>query len=355
MRLLWGALAVVVAAVLLAGCGEEDDATADKRLECPRQISAEMRGKRPQKPRDAWISLNRPMGPESVGILMAQERDYFADVGLNVTVTSAAGADGPLRYVWEEIIDFGLASQPEVVAAKEEGAPVLAVSSLIPQPTAAMIWLEDSEIDGVADLEGKTIAISGVPIQKDLLRYVLEGVGLTLDDVKVQRVGYELVPALAGGRADAVFAGSGNLEGAALEARGLKPVITPVRSLGIPDYEELVVVARADRAAKDPLLIRDFISAVARGNAAAVEDPEGAARLIERSIEADPAAGRRATEAGVEATLPLLAETGCMDPDQASDLVDWMHEEGLIRRAPPTPALLTNLYVSPQSPKAAAP
>ena len=37
-----------------------------------------------------------------------------------------------------------------------------------------------------------------------------------------------------------------------------------------------------------------------------------------------------------------------MNPEQAGDLVDWMHEEGMIQRRPSVSELLTNDYVAAQ-------
>jgi len=332
----------------MAGCGGGNEATADKYLECLRGTDAQTFEKRLQSPREAWVSLHRYMGPEVAGILMAEERGYFEDVGLAMTITSGNRPDAPIGYVVDETVEFGLAQQPQLVMAKEEGKPVIAVGALIPRATAAIIWLDKSRMNGIADLEGKTIAFPGLPSQRALLESLLKRAGLTLEDVDLRPVGYRLVPPLVNDRADAIFGGSGNIEGTALEARGLKPVVIPVGSLGIPAYEELVVAARADRAAKNPQLVRDFMSAVARGNVAAVEDPQGAVEAIEGHLEKDPTSDRKATEAGVEATLPLLAKTGCMDPERAARLAGWMSEQGLVRQAPPVSELLTNRYLKPR-------
>jgi putative hydroxymethylpyrimidine transport system substrate-binding protein len=331
MRLCVWMSAVGVAAALLAGCGGSDgDETVDKR---------------PQGPREAWITLDWHMGAENVGILMAQERGYFDDLGIEVTVTTPAGPNLPIKYVTNRTVEFGVSHLPQLAIARERGAPIVAVASLVPRPTMAMIWLKKSGIDGIADLKGKTVAIPGLPFQEDFLQSLLRRAGLTLDDVKVKRVGYELVSALASGRADAIFGGSWNIEGAELEARGLGPVITRAQSLGIPAYDELVLMTRADVVSEDPQLVRDVVSAMARGTAAAVEHPESVVRLIEKSGERDLRLTRKATEAETTKTLPLLSETGYMDRGQASDLLDWMQEQGFLQRALPTSALFTNGYL----------
>jgi putative hydroxymethylpyrimidine transport system substrate-binding protein len=155
-----------------------------------------------------------------------------------------------------------------------------------------------------------------------------------------------LVSALVSGRADAIFGASWNLEGAELESRGLKPVITRVQDLGVPGYDELVLIARADRVADDPQMIRAFTSAVARGTAAAVKNPKGTVNTIESAVESNPEADRKATEAEAEVTLPLLSASGYTSPAQMEHLVDWMHEQGMIKRTLPVSTLLTNDFVT---------
>ncbi len=326
-----------VALVACAGCGEAGQATevaAGTRSAAAAEVT-----------REAWISIDGYKGPQSVGILMAQELGYFEDAGVEMTITGAASPENAISYVAEESVDFAVTRQPQVILAREEGEPIVAVGALVARPTAALIWLRKSGIHGVADLKGRTIAIPGLFFQEDFLQNLLERHGLTLDDVKIAHVGYESARALAGGEADAIFGGSWNVEGAELAARGLKPVVVRAPSLGFPAYDEQVLAARAPWVAENGPLVRDVLAAVARGTAAAIEHPRAAVKAIEQSEEVDPTATPKVTEAEVEATLPLLSETGYMSPGQAEDLVDWMHAEGLIQRKVPASQLLTNQFL----------
>lgn len=326
---------VVGAAVLMAGCGGEGEVeTAEKPPERPRQSA-----------RPFAVTLDGFAGPENAGIIMAERLGYFEDVGLEVSASLPLTPVRPLKYAATGAVDLAVSYEPQLVLAQEEHVPVVAVGSLVSQPTAAMIWLEKSKIDGIADLRGRTIAIPGLNFQQDFLQSLLVRAGLTLADVKVKRVHYDAIPDLVSGRADAIF-GSWNLEGTELEARGLDPVITRVSSLGVPPYEELVLVARRDRLARDPQSIRDFMSALARGTAAALEkDPEVTTNVL---LDVSEKKNGKAMEAELEATLPLLSKSGRMSPERASELVDWMHEEGMIKRKPPVSGLLTNRYLEPQ-------
>jgi putative hydroxymethylpyrimidine transport system substrate-binding protein len=286
------------------------------------------------------------MGAENVGILMAEERGYFGDLGLHVWVITPASPEDTASYVAAGADDIGVTQEPMVVLTSAIGEPIVAIGSVIPGPTAAMMWLPGSGIADVADLEGKTIATPGSPFQPEILEQVLARAGLTPEDVEIVEGAYRLVPTLLNGDVDAIFGGTSNLEGAALEARGAKPVITPVRELGVPAYEELVVIARPRCVAKHPEMYRHFMTAVSRGTAAAERDPRGAVRVIEESLEKDPKATRKDIEAQVEASLPLFSENGHMELGKASDLVAWMHDAGMIERELPVRSLFTNDFLA---------
>ncbi len=333
-------LALVAIVFLLTGCGGGGDGadTASDTENVSRPDSN-------QPLREISITLNGYSGPENIGVVMADFEDNFQEFGLDLATYSPALPNRPVEYTANGSVDIGVTREPELVLAQSKGVPVVAFGSLISEPTAAMIWLEKSNIDGIGDLKGKTVATAGLPVQEKLLESILADAGLSLADVDLRDAGYNLVPALEKGRVDAIFGASWNLEGIQLEEMGLDPVVTRVQDLGIPDYDEYVVIARRDRLAKEPQLFRDFMAAVVRGTGTAIEDPDLAFEAVDEDVEADIRVSSEERELQVEATLPLLSEDGYMDPDQASRLVDWMHSEGLIRKKIPVSALLTDEYL----------
>jgi putative hydroxymethylpyrimidine transport system substrate-binding protein len=337
-------MVAAVVAVLLVGCGSGDNGGT---VEAPPNSPPKSRSE-DGKLRSIRLTLESYSDSENVGILIADQRGYFADVGLDVAVLAPVAADNVPEYVAQGVDYVGVLPQPQLVISRARGMPLVAIGSLVGRPTMAMIWPRQSKISGIADLKGKTIAIDGFPYEERFLESLLGRAGLTLDDVKVKSAGYLLVPALVKGRADAIFGGSWNVEGVELEARGLEPVITPVQRLGIPSYEEAVLITGRNRLSRNPRLIRGFMAAVARGTATALEDPEAAAEAIAISREE---IGRTAvpspalTKAKLEATLPLLSRAGRMSSGRAARLVGWMEDQGLIRRRVPPAALLTNRYL----------
>jgi ABC-type nitrate/sulfonate/bicarbonate transport system substrate-binding protein len=334
MKLCWSrALILGATAALLAGCGGgSSDGSAGSG---DRTLAQFVR-----------VVLDGRVGPANVGVRLAADNGYFSEVGFEAETGSPVGPNRPTSYVTDEVTELGVTQLPQLLVARDKGMPLVAVGSLVPQSTAAMIWLKKSNIDGISDLRGKTIAIPGVTFQEGLLEAVLRHAGLKPDDVTVKPVGYDLLSALLGGKADAIFGGSWNIEGAALEALGVKPVITPVKDLGVPAYDELVMFTRSDFLAENPDWVHRTLDAVIQGVAAEQEDPRAAAKVVEQSYESSPELSPPETQAAMEATVPLLTSTGGqIDAAHVRELARWMHKEGLIRREPSVSEVFTNDYL----------
>lgn len=318
------------AALLLLGCGGSgDESTAGETA----------RAGEPQgNLKKLQLSMEGYASPPDAGILLADRLGYFADAGVNLTIIGAIRPEYSIEYAAAGTSDVVVTQLPEVVRADAKGAQIVALGSLLTAPAVAMIWLPDSGIKSVADLRGKTIAVPGAIYQEAFLEYVLEGAGLTLADVKLKVVRHNSVQALTSGRADAAFGASWNVDGAALESRGLKPVITTATDLGIPDYEELVLTTRRDSFEKDPELYRRIVEEISRGAVAVEEDPEaGSEAIVDKTLELAPP---KPTLAGVEATAPLLSKTGEIDRAKLKGLIEWMYGQGMIERRVPVSRLI---------------
>lgn len=347
--------ALIVACVFIGGCGGSGGAGStatpkstrtSAQTPAEKTISLYAGEPSPTFPESLSVCLDGEMSAANIAIYMAEKKGYFADVGLKVGTGIPINPRRPVPYTSVYTSDIAVTQQPQAAIGKGKGAPIVAVGSLVSQPTAAMIWLKKSGIQGIADLRNKTIAIPGVPYQEEMLESILARAGIKPDEVRVKRVGYRLVPTLLEGDADASFGGSWNIEGALLRERGAKPVIKRVQELGVPSYDEDVLITRADRVAREPWVIRKFMSALRRGVAAVRRDPEYAVKLIESSTH-EFISSKRANRAQVRATLPLLSSTAYFDPARSRKLLTWMHGQGMIQQEPPSSQLFTNQYLTP--------
>jgi putative hydroxymethylpyrimidine transport system substrate-binding protein len=323
------ALALFALILGLAACGEKSDDTSGGQAE------------------PLSLTLDFYPNPDHAGIYMAQKLGYFADAGLDVSIHTPSDPAAPIKQVAAGQTDLAISYEPEVLLAHEQGLDVLAVGALVDRPLTSLIWLKKSGIQSIAGLRGKTIATAGIPYQDAYLKTILARAKLSPADVDTVNVGYGLLPALVGGKAQAMLGGFSNVEGVDLRLRGKDPVVTPVDRLGVPTYDELVVVANHKQLEEDPQKVRLFLGALARGTAAAVKQPEAATKaLLEANSDLDP----KLTRAEVAATLPLLSRRGEMNQAEWKAFIAWMQRNKLISGRPSTAEVLSDEYLAGEIP-----
>ena len=316
------AVALIAISLGLAACGEKSENVSGKS-------------------QPFGLTLDFYPNPDHVGIYMAQKLGYFDEAGLDVQIHAPADPSTPIKEVAAGSTDLAISYEPEVLLAHDKGLEVLAVGALVNRPLTSMLWLKKSKIKGVGDLRGKTIATAGIPYQEAFLKTILARANLSTSDVKAVNVGFGLLPALVGGSAQAMLGGFSNVEGVDLRMRGKDPVVTPVDKLGVPTYDELVLVGQRARVEEDPEAIRLFIAALERGTAAAKANPKAATAAL---LEANPALDPKLTEAEVKATLPLLGSPR-MNPAEWTRFIAWMGENELIAANPAPGEVLSNAYL----------
>jgi putative hydroxymethylpyrimidine transport system substrate-binding protein len=323
------AVALLALAFGLAACGEKSEVVTGEA-------------------QPLTLTLDFYPNPDHAGIYMAQKLGYFEEAGLEVDIQTPSDPAAPLKLLAAGRTDLAISYEPEIVLAHEQRLDVKAVAALVNRPLTSMIWLKKSGVGGVAGLRGKTVATAGIPYQDAYLKTILARAGLAQSSVKSVNVGFGLLPAILGGRAQAILGGFSNVEGVDLRLRGADPVVTAVDKLGVPSYDELVLVARGKQLEEDPQAIRLFIAALARGTAAAAGNPKAAAKAL---LEANPDLDPKLTRAELAATLPLLAPPrgkqpyGYMDPALWDEFVGWMRDNELIDDLPPAASLLSNAYL----------
>jgi putative hydroxymethylpyrimidine transport system substrate-binding protein len=319
--------AILATASVAAGCGSKSEGGARSG------------------PESLTLALDWYVNPDHAGIYEAIDRGYFRDAGLTVHPEVPSDPSAPIKEVAEGRADLAISYEPEVMLARDEGLPVKAVAAIVPQPLTSLISLPKAKIASPRDLRGKTIATAGIPYQAAFLHEMLAGAGLSESDVHVVDVQQGLLPALISGRADAILGGFLNVEGVDLAQRGLHPRVVPVDRLGVPTYDELVLVASSDEIDNDSRAIRLFIAALQRGTEAAAKSPNEATAAI---VHAGQGLAPKLTSAEVARTVPLLAQPGTghpygyLDPRQWTRFAHFMADHGLIKVLPSTSDILTN-------------
>ena len=317
------AVAVLAATLAVTGCERDEELTGESE--------------------SLTLALDWVVNPDHVGIYTGLANGYFGDAGLEVDPQVPSDPSAPIKQVAAGRVDLAVSYEPEVLLARDQGLDVIAVAAIAQEPLTSLISL-DAKVTGADGLEGKRLATAGIPYQDAYLEAMLRAENLPADSVRQVDVGFNLEPALLAGKVDAVLGMFRNIEGVDLRERKKNPTIVPVDELGIPTYDELVLVANASAVEEDPEPIRLFIGALERGTRAAIDDPKAATEaLLEASRDLDP----KLTQAQVDATLPVLLPAadrpyGYMEPTQWREFAGFFADMGQTQLRLGPDELLTN-------------
>ncbi len=265
------------------------------------------------------------------GIYRALAAGYYRQEGIDLQVVQPSATVEPLSLVAAGRAQFGLADGSDVASAIAGGGSQEAVMAVVQQPVGGLIGLASEHLRSPAQLQGRTVGITGVPSDRAVLDTEVAHAGGNPARVHVVTVGFNGAQALVAGRV-AAFTGFVPDDGVGLQVTGHP--ITPfwLYREGGPDYPGLVAFTTRGLAARDPALVRDFVAATVRGYEATLRDP---ARSLADLLRLNPSLPRALTAASLRAYLPLFDERGAVPfgrlaPAHVAEMSSWMAHYDLI-------------------------
>ncbi len=276
------------------------------------------------------VSLALDWYPNSnhAGIFYAKDKGYFLDGDLDVEVYTPSDPSSILQTVASGRDQFGISYQPDLLLARSEGVPVVAISSIVRTPLNSIMTLKKSGISDPSKLKGKTIGYPGIPLNIGILQSILEGQGLTIDDVNLVDVGFDLVPALLSSRVDAVIGAVWSHESILIELEGEGVNILKFQDWGIPEYHELVLVTSEKYLEENKEIVESFVKSFRKGFEGSIESNS---ESMESLISAYPEVNVELETEGIKLLAPLWIESmNSNNMDSWHKFGDWMKEKGLI-------------------------
>lgn len=311
---------LLIAIVLLSACGRQP--TAQQKVRLPMGYVA-----------------NVQFSP----FYVAKENGYFQDAGFDVSFDYRWETDG-IQLVAANELPFTLASGDQVIQARSQGLPVVAVASWYQDFPVAVVSLAETPLERPADLAGLSV---GTPETFGAsyigLQVLLKAGGLTEDDIDLQVIGYTQVAALTSGEIDAVVVYANNAP-AILETQGID-----FNALYVADYADLVsnvLVSNETRIEEEPEMVKAFVGAFLQGLEDVLADPETAFEISKSYIEGleENAETQRAV-----LTLSLdywrAPQLGHFEAAAWEQAVQTMQASGLIDSSVPIEPLYTNEFV----------
>ena len=280
------------------------------------------------------VLLDWFVNPDHGPLVVARDKGFFADEGLEVELIAPADPNDPPKLVAAGRADVAVSYQPQLHIQVAEGLPLRRFATLVATPLNCLVVLEDSPVQGIADLAGRKVGFSVGGFEDALLGAMLAGVGLGIDDVTLINVNFSLSPSIVSGQVDAVIGAFRNFELNQMDLAGRPGRAFYVEEHGVPAYDELIMVAHAERAgdAKFAALTR----ALERGVQYLVNHPaESWALFIEAYPELDDDLNRLAWRD----TLPRFAlRPAALDRGRYARFASFLAEQGLIAEALPADA-----------------
>ena len=224
-------------------------------------------------------------GP-SAPFLLALDKGYFAEEGLNVNIDSGNGSAGAVTRVATGAYDMGLADFNALIeyASANPSSGIQGVYMLYNNTPAAVFTLKDSGIDTPADLVGKTLAAPVFDAGRKAWPAFAAHNGLDVDSVTWQSVDPAIRETLLARRQVDGITGFYFTSLLNLEARGIDPemiTVMPYSDFGVALYGN-AIIASEKLLAENPDAVSAFVRAFNRALVETLEDPAAAVKHVKR-------------------------------------------------------------------------
>jgi putative hydroxymethylpyrimidine transport system substrate-binding protein len=283
---------------------------------------------------------------DHAAIFAAQASGAFKAAGLDVSIRTPSDPAAPLKLVAGGKADVAISYEPELLLARDKGLRVASFGALVQKPLTSLISI-NSKVKTVKDLAGKKVGTAGIPYQSAYLKTIARKAGIDPNSIHEVNVGFNLVQAMLSKKVDATLGSFWNYEGVQLRRAHKHPTILRMEQLGVPNYDELILVARQEDLRSRGEVMRRLVQAIARGAKLVKANPKAGADAVVAAGEGlDPGL----QQASIEATLPVMFPAnpafpfGYQNSDEWKAYGQWMVDNGLIK-ALPTPTSLTNEFL----------
>jgi NitT/TauT family transport system substrate-binding protein len=249
------------------------------------------------KLRDISMRLDWLFQGPNGGFVVAQDKGFYREVGLNVDVGPGKGSGSTAQLVASKATQFGFVDGYVAALSVSKGMPIKTVAAIYRKNPTAVMVLADSGINTPKDLEGKTIGIPTGAAQFQQWPAFVKGCKLDADKIRIANVDPAgAPPALVTGQFVAI-AGFATGQVPSIEIRGHKKArVLWYADCGVTAVSNGIVVHN-DLIKDDPELIRNFVAASLRGFLYGRKTPEEMIAIVRKYSQAvDPAIAMRESE-----------------------------------------------------------
>lgn len=296
-------------------------------------------------------------GP-SAPFLMAAEKGYFADEGLDVQIDSGSGSAGAINRVASGAYEMGfgdLNALVEFLAENPDGPGIQGVYIVYDGTPAAVFGRKDRGIENPADLAGKTIAAPTFDTGYRAWGVFAAANDLDADAVEWQNVDPTLRETLlTRGDVDAItgfyFTSLLNLEERGMSEEEL--TIMPFPDYGVPLYGNAIIASEAFAEA-NPDAVKGFLRAFNRALGDTIADPEAAIEYVKNrdgliNVEMETRRLKLALDGVVDTAEVRENGVGGVDDERLAEAIQLVADAYDLTSIPSPDQVFSSNYLPPQ-------
>ena len=276
------------------------------------------------------VVLDWFINPDHGPLIIASEKGFFSRRGLDVSFQVPSNPNDPPKLVAAKKADIAVSYQPQHYLYVDQGLPLVRIATLIATPLNTLVVMEDSGINNLAQLKGKTVGYSIGGFETVILKVMLESQGLSLSDVKLVNVNFSLLPSLYSGNTDAVIGAFRNFELNEMDIEKRPGRAFLVEEHGIPSYDELILLTHRDSI--NNVKLRKFVDAMEEGVQYLVNHPKRSWELfVRKRKDLDNQLNRLAWR---DTISRFALRPGALDRHRYQRFGEFLKKQGLIRKVP---------------------
>lgn len=272
---------------------------------------------------------------------VAAAKGYFAEAGLDIEFDYSFETNG-VKLVGANELPFAVVSGEQVLLARGQGLPVVYVMAWFQKFPVAVMAKAETNLTAPGDLKGLTIGTPSLDGANYVgLQALLSYANIQPEEVTVQAIGFNQVPALTDGQVQAVVVYANN-EPIRLTAQGEQ-----LKTFLVGDYVTLAangILTNEDTIAKRPELVRGFVQALTRGLNDTIANPDEAYAIATQYADLqDEAVEKQVLRASIE--MWKAPRLGASDPQAWATMQETLLAAGLLSVKQDLDQVFTNEFV----------
>ena len=285
------------------------------------------------------------------GLYVAMDKGYYKDAGIELEIVQPP-EDGAEVLVASGKADFGISFQDTMAGAlsKDSPLPIKAVAAITQHNTSGIMSRKGDGITTPKGLEGKKYATWDLPIEKAILKNVVEKDGG--DFAKVELIPSTVtdeVSALSTQQIDAVWVYYG-WAGISAKEKGFDFDYFAFKDINPTfDYYTPVLITNDDMIKNNSDTVKKFLEATKKGYEFAAGNPQDAAEiLLKYAPEIDSKLANASQEYLSTCYIDKDIPWGYIDSERWKNFYRWINENNLLEHRIDEGAGLDNEFITKQ-------